>query len=137
MFKFNSYHLFTDIVIACGTIPKGHDEESFCLSTKLLSFKENFDRITDHWHWQGNAAGLADGKANISSFDVRSRHRPRLADLARAQQQAGAAAPLTAVDGRRDDRQPHVEGAYLFWALVWALGMLVLGLWGTETVECV
>ncbi|RYO77558.1 hypothetical protein DL766_005029 [Monosporascus sp. MC13-8B] len=93
MFKLNSYHLFTDIVIACGSIPKGncgtiargtrsllpqrrrpkksrtgHDEGGSSPSTKLPSFKEDFDRIADHWHWQGNAAGLAGGKANISSF---------------------------------------------------------------------
>ncbi|RYP64302.1 hypothetical protein DL769_006717 [Monosporascus sp. CRB-8-3] len=29
--------------------------------------------------------------------------------------------------------QPHADGAYLFWALVCALGMLLLGLWGPET----
>ncbi|RYP92880.1 hypothetical protein DL770_001051 [Monosporascus sp. CRB-9-2] len=39
--------------------------------------------------------------------------------------------PLAAVDGRLDDGQPHADGAYLFWAL----GMLVLGLWGPETKD--
>ncbi|RYP64190.1 hypothetical protein DL771_008881 [Monosporascus sp. 5C6A] len=83
----------------------------------------------------GNAAGLADRKANISSFGVRSWRRPRLADRARAQRRAGAAAPLAAVDGRLDDGQPHADGACLFWTLVRALGMLVLGLWSPETKD--
>ncbi|RYP52274.1 hypothetical protein DL768_002486 [Monosporascus sp. mg162] len=87
----------------------------------------------DHWYWQGNATRLADRKANISSFGVRSRRRPRFADCARAQRRAGAAAPLAAVDGRLDDGQPRADGAYLFWPLVCALGMLILGHWGPET----
>ncbi|RYP12218.1 hypothetical protein DL767_011423 [Monosporascus sp. MG133] len=46
-----------------------------------------------------------------------------------------SAAPLAAVDGRLDGGQPHADDAYLFWALVCALGMLVLGLWCPETKD--
>ncbi|KAI1083045.1 general substrate transporter [Whalleya microplaca] len=65
---YNLYYLFTIVVIACGSIPKGYDEGGFSSATGLPSFKHDFDLITDHW--KGDAAGLADRKANISSFGV-------------------------------------------------------------------
>jgi MFS family permease len=85
MFNFNAYSILTIIVIACGSIPKGtfilgfltvgssdnhlgYDEGGFSAATGLQSFKEDFGLISSLW--EGNAGGLADRKANISSFGV-------------------------------------------------------------------
>ncbi|KXJ88179.1 general substrate transporter [Microdochium bolleyi] len=64
----NWYYYFTIVVIACGSIPKGYDEGGFSSSTGLSSFKKDFGLLPELW--PGNASGLADRKANISSFGV-------------------------------------------------------------------
>ncbi|KAF6805824.1 hypothetical protein CSOJ01_09253 [Colletotrichum sojae] len=68
MVDFNAYYLLTIVVIACGSIPKGYDEGGFSASTGLSSFKQDFGLVPSLW--QGNESGLADRKANISSFGV-------------------------------------------------------------------
>ncbi|TDZ60915.1 Quinate permease [Colletotrichum trifolii] len=68
MADFNAYYLFTIVVIACGSIPKGYDEGGFSASTGLDSFKQDFGLVASLW--TGNESGLADRKANISSFGV-------------------------------------------------------------------
>ncbi|KAG4437234.1 hypothetical protein IFR05_007288 [Cadophora sp. M221] len=70
MFKFdvNRYYVFTILVIAAGGIPKGYDEGGFSASTGLTSFKTDFGLSTSFW--KNNPSGLADRKANISSFGV-------------------------------------------------------------------
>ncbi|KAL5322138.1 hypothetical protein ACEPPN_010108 [Leptodophora sp. 'Broadleaf-Isolate-01'] len=70
MFKFdiNRYYVFTILVIAAGGIPKGYDEGGFSASTGLTSFKTDFGLSTSLW--KNNPSGLADRKANISSFGV-------------------------------------------------------------------
>ncbi|KAH9236395.1 hypothetical protein K456DRAFT_1748845 [Colletotrichum gloeosporioides 23] len=68
MVDFNAYYLLTIVVIACGSIPKGYDEGGFSASTGLTSFKEDFGLVSSLW--KGNESGLADRKANISSFGV-------------------------------------------------------------------
>ncbi|KAH9991846.1 general substrate transporter [Xylariaceae sp. FL0662B] len=66
--KVNLYYLLTIVVIACGSIPKGYDEGGFSSATGLPSFKQDFDLVPDHW--KNDAAGLANRRANISSFYV-------------------------------------------------------------------
>ncbi|KAK0108064.1 hypothetical protein ONS95_002885 [Cadophora gregata] len=70
MFKVdvNWYYAFTILVIAAGGIPKGYDEGGFSASTGLTSFKNDFGLATSLW--KNNPSGLADRKANISSFGV-------------------------------------------------------------------
>ncbi|KAJ0317723.1 hypothetical protein Brms1b_004728 [Colletotrichum noveboracense] len=68
MVDFNAYYLLTIVVIACGSIPKGYDEGGFSASTGLTSFKEDFGLVSSLW--KDNESGLADRKANISSFGV-------------------------------------------------------------------
>ncbi|KAK8118272.1 MFS quinate transporter [Apiospora kogelbergensis] len=68
MSKVNAYYILTILVIACGSIPKGYDEGGFSSATGLSSFKADFD--LNPAHWKGNPTGLADRKANISSFGV-------------------------------------------------------------------
>ncbi|KIW16297.1 hypothetical protein PV08_06348 [Exophiala spinifera] len=62
------YYLLTVVVIACGGIPKGYDEGGYSSSVSLKSFKEDFDLVASHW--KGNATGLANRTANITSFGV-------------------------------------------------------------------
>ncbi|KAJ5774915.1 hypothetical protein N7457_009811 [Penicillium paradoxum] len=93
----NPYCALVIGVIACGGIPKGmelvewlkmgdlphlanivtatncapllgYDEGGYSASVSLPSFKSDYD--LDPSHWQNNAAGLANRKANISSFNV-------------------------------------------------------------------
>ncbi|OHF02052.1 hypothetical protein CORC01_02631 [Colletotrichum orchidophilum] len=68
MVQFNTYYLLTIIIISCGSIPKGYDEGGFSAATGLASFKDDFGLVSSLW--KGNASGLADRKANISSFGV-------------------------------------------------------------------
>ncbi|KAH7374559.1 putative MFS quinate transporter [Plectosphaerella cucumerina] len=68
MAKFNAYYIATIIIIACGSIPKGYDEGGFSASVGLDSFKRDFGLIASLW--EGNPTGMADRKANISSFGV-------------------------------------------------------------------
>ncbi|OAA71293.1 Sugar/inositol transporter [Cordyceps fumosorosea ARSEF 2679] len=68
MAKFNAYYVATIIVIACGSIPKGYDEGGFSASVGLNSFKRDFGLLPSLW--KGDATGLANRKANISSFGV-------------------------------------------------------------------
>ncbi|KAK2042162.1 general substrate transporter [Colletotrichum somersetense] len=64
----NPYYLLTIVVISCGSIPKGYDEGGFSAATGLPSFKNDFGLVASAW--KGNESGLADRKANISSFGV-------------------------------------------------------------------
>ncbi|KAK8015379.1 MFS quinate transporter [Apiospora arundinis] len=66
--KMNAYYILTILVIACGSIPKGYDEGGFSSATGLSSFKADFD--LNPANWKNNPTGLADRKANISSFGV-------------------------------------------------------------------
>ncbi|KAK8115509.1 hypothetical protein PG984_012011 [Apiospora sp. TS-2023a] len=66
--KMNVYYMMTILVIACGSIPKGYDEGGFSSATGLTSFKNDFDLVPVHW--KTDPTGLADRKANISSFGV-------------------------------------------------------------------
>ncbi|KAJ0153630.1 Quinate permease [Colletotrichum tanaceti] len=68
MVHLNPYYLLTIIVISCGSIPKGYDEGGFSASTGLNSFKRDFGLLPSDW--EGDPSGLADRKANISSFGV-------------------------------------------------------------------
>ncbi|EFQ30371.1 uncharacterized protein GLRG_05515 [Colletotrichum graminicola M1.001] len=64
----NPYYLLTILVISCGSIPKGYDEGGFSAATGLPSFKNDFGLVASAW--KGDESGLADRKANISSFGV-------------------------------------------------------------------
>ncbi|CZR54056.1 probable transporter (major facilitator superfamily) [Phialocephala subalpina] len=68
MFDINPYYVFTVLVVACGGIPKGYDEGGFSASIGLKSFQNDFDLNASHW--KNNASGLANRKANITSFGV-------------------------------------------------------------------
>lgn len=89
MLGWNLYYIFAITVIACGSIPKGtfdqkytqtrvrvhinvmppgYDEGGFSASTGLPSFKEDFGLLPNLW--KGDQSGLANRKANISSFAV-------------------------------------------------------------------
>ncbi|KEF58891.1 uncharacterized protein A1O9_03734 [Exophiala aquamarina CBS 119918] len=68
MFRINVYYVFAIIVIACGSIPKGYDEGGFSASVGLKSFKNDYD--LNPAKWENDAQGLANRKANISSFGV-------------------------------------------------------------------
>jgi MFS family permease len=91
MAKYNWYFILNVIIIACGGIPKGsyshshtsiglydsetdnsintgYDEGGFSASVGLPSFKNDFNLNTASW--KKNPAGLANRKANISSFGV-------------------------------------------------------------------
>ncbi|KAJ5901723.1 hypothetical protein N7495_002251 [Penicillium taxi] len=62
------FYAFVIFVIACGTIPKGYDEGGFSASVFLPSFKADYN--LDSSHWEDDATGLANRKANITSFNV-------------------------------------------------------------------
>ncbi|KIW70752.1 hypothetical protein PV04_02993 [Phialophora macrospora] len=62
------FYLLSVVVIACGGIPKGYDEGGYSSSVSLESFKEDFNLLKSHW--TGNATGLANRTANITSFGV-------------------------------------------------------------------
>ncbi|KAH7323054.1 putative MFS quinate transporter [Stachybotrys elegans] len=62
------YYIFTIIVIGCGSIPKGYDEGGFAGATGLPSFKKDYGLLPELWG--DDAAGMANRKANISSFGV-------------------------------------------------------------------
>ncbi|KAM0330647.1 hypothetical protein ACHAQA_003597 [Verticillium albo-atrum] len=66
--NFNAYYIFTIIVIASGSIPKGYDEGGFSASTGLDSFRKDFGLIASMW--EGREEALASRRANISSFGV-------------------------------------------------------------------
>ncbi|KAH8586680.1 general substrate transporter [Bisporella sp. PMI_857] len=68
MFDINWYYVFTIIVIASGSIPKGYDEGGFSASVGLISFVNDYGLKASLW--KNDAAGLASRKANISSFGV-------------------------------------------------------------------
>ncbi|KAI0143782.1 general substrate transporter [Xylariaceae sp. FL1272] len=64
----NWHYIFTIGVIACGSIPKGYDEGGFSSATGLPSFKSDFGLNASDWG--DDTVGLANRKANISSFGV-------------------------------------------------------------------
>ncbi|KAH7007030.1 general substrate transporter [Ilyonectria destructans] len=68
MARLNLYYTLTIIIIACGSIPKGYDEGGFSASVGLNSFKQDFGLLPSLW--EDDPAGLANRKANISSFAV-------------------------------------------------------------------
>ncbi|KAF8848901.1 general substrate transporter [Acephala macrosclerotiorum] len=68
MLDINAYYVFTVLVVACGGIPKGYDEGGFSASISLKSFQNDFDLNASHW--KNNTSGLANRKANITSFGV-------------------------------------------------------------------
>ncbi|RJE25357.1 MFS quinate transporter [Aspergillus sclerotialis] len=63
-----AYYILAILIVASGGIPKGYDEGGFSASVDLDSFKEDFDLLANDW--KNNPSGLADRKANISSFGV-------------------------------------------------------------------
>ncbi|OJJ06299.1 hypothetical protein ASPVEDRAFT_55967 [Aspergillus versicolor CBS 583.65] len=66
--SFTPYYVFTILVIASGGIPKGYDEGGFSASVGLDSFKQDFKLLPELW--KDDPSGMADRKANISSFGV-------------------------------------------------------------------
>ncbi|PWY90002.1 general substrate transporter [Aspergillus heteromorphus CBS 117.55] len=64
----NPYYALVVFIIACGSIPKGYDEGGYSASVKLESFMIDFNLITSHW--THDETGLANRKANITSFNV-------------------------------------------------------------------
>ncbi|KAJ5089305.1 hypothetical protein N7532_007989 [Penicillium argentinense] len=62
------YYALVVLVIACGSIPKGYDEGGYSASVKLESFKIDFNLLSSNW--KGDATGLANRTANITSFNV-------------------------------------------------------------------
>ncbi|KAJ5767406.1 uncharacterized protein N7511_005022 [Penicillium nucicola] len=64
----NPLYTLVIVVIACGGIPKGYDEGGYSGSITLSSFKADFNLVPADW--AGNASGLANRKANITSFNV-------------------------------------------------------------------
>jgi MFS family permease len=64
----NRYYILAITIISCGGIPKGYDEGGYSSSITLPSFTTDFDLVTSHW--KNNPSGLANRKANITSFGV-------------------------------------------------------------------
>ncbi|KAJ5131311.1 uncharacterized protein N7515_007350 [Penicillium bovifimosum] len=64
----NPYCALVISVIACGGIPKGYDEGGYSASVSLPSFRSDFNLVKSHW--EHDAIGLANRKANITSFNV-------------------------------------------------------------------
>ncbi|RAK78429.1 putative MFS quinate transporter [Aspergillus fijiensis CBS 313.89] len=64
----NPFYALVILIVACGSIPKGYDEGGFSASTKLESFQNDYNLVRSHW--EHDAAGLANRKANITSFNV-------------------------------------------------------------------
>ncbi|PLB33627.1 putative MFS quinate transporter [Aspergillus candidus] len=62
------FYALVILTIACGSIPKGYDEGGFSASVKLDSFLADYN--LDPSYWKGDQTGLADRKANITSFNV-------------------------------------------------------------------
>ncbi|KAJ6160562.1 general substrate transporter [Penicillium chermesinum] len=62
------FYAFVIFVVACGTMPKGYDEGGFSASVKLPKFEEDYNLIKSHW--KHDPSGLANRKANITSFQV-------------------------------------------------------------------
>ncbi|OJJ74469.1 hypothetical protein ASPBRDRAFT_450186 [Aspergillus brasiliensis CBS 101740] len=64
----NPYYALVIFIIACGSIPKGYDEGGYSASVKLESFMVDFNLLSSNW--THDATGLANRKANITSFNV-------------------------------------------------------------------
>ncbi|RAL16892.1 putative MFS quinate transporter [Aspergillus homomorphus CBS 101889] len=64
----NPFYALVILIIACGSIPKGYDEGGFSASVKLESFQIDYNLVRSYW--EHDAAGLANRKANITSFNV-------------------------------------------------------------------
>ncbi|PKY09203.1 general substrate transporter [Aspergillus campestris IBT 28561] len=62
------FYALVILTIACGSIPKGYDEGGFSASVKLDSFVADYNLGPSHW--KDDPTGLADRKANITSFNV-------------------------------------------------------------------
>ncbi|KAF2709268.1 general substrate transporter [Pleomassaria siparia CBS 279.74] len=62
------FYILAVIILACGGIPKGYDEGGFSASVTLPAFKADYGLTTSLW--VGNATGLANRTANITSFGV-------------------------------------------------------------------
>ncbi|KAL1978160.1 hypothetical protein VTN31DRAFT_1019 [Thermomyces dupontii] len=68
LFRTNWYYASVVILVACGGIPKGYDEGGFSANVGLKSFKRDYNLIPENW--TNDETGLANRKANISSFMV-------------------------------------------------------------------
>ncbi|KAJ4360066.1 uncharacterized protein N0V89_000625 [Didymosphaeria variabile] len=66
--KMPPFYLLAVIILASGGIPKGYDEGGFSASVTLPAFKADYGLNKNLW--VGNATGLANRTANISSFGV-------------------------------------------------------------------
>lgn len=64
----NPYYAIVILIVACGSIPKGYDEGGYSASVKLDSFTHDYNLISANWKDDPN--GLANRKANITSFNV-------------------------------------------------------------------
>ncbi|KAA8651461.1 hypothetical protein EYZ11_011099 [Aspergillus tanneri] len=64
----NPYYAMVIFIIACGSIPKGYDEGGYSASVKLPSFAADFNLVESNW--THDKSGLANRKANITSFNV-------------------------------------------------------------------
>ncbi|KAJ4288444.1 hypothetical protein N0V90_011679 [Kalmusia sp. IMI 367209] len=66
--KTSPFYILAVVILACGGIPKGYDEGGFSASVTLPAFKADYGLNKNLW--VGNATGLANRTANISSFGV-------------------------------------------------------------------
>ncbi|KAJ9322475.1 hypothetical protein DTO027B5_7982 [Paecilomyces variotii] len=64
----NLYYAAVVVIIACGCMPKGYDEGGFSASVSLESFVKDYNLVKSHW--THDPTGLANRKANITSFMV-------------------------------------------------------------------
>ncbi|KAF3040757.1 hypothetical protein E8E12_009101 [Didymella heteroderae] len=62
------FYILAVVVLAFGAIPKGYDEGGFSASVTLPAFKDDYGLQKSRWI--GNATGLANRTANITSFAV-------------------------------------------------------------------
>ncbi|CAK7212652.1 hypothetical protein SCUCBS95973_001536 [Sporothrix curviconia] len=111
----NWYYIFCLAVISCGTIPKGYDEGGFSASVTLPSFKKDFN--LNAANWVGDATGLANRSANITSFGVLG---------------ASFGALLALVVNDRFGRLRSWQGFVLLWASGIFMQIFSSGIYGLE-----
>ncbi|RDA88338.1 hypothetical protein CP532_5547 [Ophiocordyceps camponoti-leonardi (nom. inval.)] len=64
----NWYYVFTVVIIACGSIPKGYDEGGFAAASGLESFMTDFHLTPGRW--DGPASQLATRRSVVTSLGV-------------------------------------------------------------------
>ncbi|RDA93256.1 hypothetical protein CP533_6516 [Ophiocordyceps camponoti-saundersi (nom. inval.)] len=68
MAELNWHYIFTVIVIACGSIPKGYDEGGFAAASGLESFMADFHLTPGRW--DGPASQLSSRRSVVTSLGV-------------------------------------------------------------------